>query len=346
MLILGIETACDDTSAAVVADGKDVLANIVWTQNQVHKRFGGVVPELAARRHMEVINYVIQAALDQAGVSFQQINAVGVNCRHGLLRSIMVGVAAAKAIAYSQGIPLIGVHHIEGHIYSNIIENPDIEFPHICLTVSGGHNLLILVHAPGKYELIGRTWDDSAGEAFDKVAKILGLGFPGGPIIDRLAKQGNPKAFDFPRPMLNSPSYDFSFSGLKTSVTTKVAQIKSQGSELNAADIAASFQQAVIDVLVAKTWKAAKEKNIPVISVAGGVSANSLLRTTFAELANQQGVRVIFSDISLCTDNGAMIAALAYYKYQQGYVSDWDLDALANAPLGDLGLIYKKPLRS
>jgi len=346
MIILGLETACDDTSAAIVEDGKTVLANIVWTQNKVHKQFGGVVPELAARRHMEVINHVIQEALDKANVSFQQIHAVGVNCRHGLLRSIMVGVAAAKAIAYSQGIPLIGVHHIEGHIYSNIIDHPDIEFPHICLTVSGGHNLLIHVHAPGKYELIGRTWDDSAGEAFDKVAKVLGLGFPGGPIIDNLAKQGNAQAFDFPRPMLNSPNYDFSFSGLKTAVTTKIAQLKASGSMLNNADIVASFQQAVIDVLVTKTLKAAENRKIAIVSVAGGVSANSLLRKTFSDLATQRGIKVIFSDISLCTDNGAMIAALAYYKYQQGYVSNWDLDAMANAPLGDLGLIYKKPLRT
>jgi N6-L-threonylcarbamoyladenine synthase len=344
MLILGIETACDDTSAAIVEDGKNVLSNIVWTQNQVHQRFGGVVPELAARRHIEAINYVIQAALDKANVSFQEIHAVGVNCRHGLLRSIMVGVAAAKAIAYSQGIPLIGVHHIEGHIYSNLIAHPDLEFPHICLTVSGGHNLLIHVHAPGKYELIGRTWDDSAGEAFDKVSKVLGLGFPGGPIIDNLSQQGNAQAFDFPRPMLNNSTYDFSFSGLKTAVTTRVAQLKATGNELNIADIAASFQQAVVDVLVTKTLKAAENKGISIVSVAGGVSANSLLRKTFAQLADQKGIKVICSDISLCTDNGAMIAALAYYKYQQGYVSSWDLDAMANAPLGDLGLIYKKPL--
>lgn len=333
MLVLGIETACDDTSAAVVADGRTILSNVVWTQKEVHERFGGVVPELAARRHVEVITYVIQEALDMAGVSFEQIEAVGVNCKRGLLRSVVVGVAAAKAIAYGCDIPLIGVHHIEGHIYSNIIGNPDIHFPHICLTVSGGHTLLVYVINHGKYELLGSTLDDAAGEAFDKVSKWLGLGFPGGPIIDRLSQQGDPQAFEFPRPMVDQPNYDFSFSGLKTAVIYTVNELKEQGKEINSADIAASFQQAVVDVLVTKTIRAARERNASTIAVAGGVSANGLLRKTLAELAPKYGLRILFPPLSLCTDNGAMVAALTYYKYKQGARSGLDLDAIASAPL-------------
>jgi N6-L-threonylcarbamoyladenine synthase len=346
MLVLGIETACDDTAAAVVRDGHEILSNIVWSQKQVHEKFGGVVPELAARRHLESINYVIQESLDTAGVSFSEIDAVGVNCKHGLLRSIVVGVAAAKAIAYSQSIPLIGVHHIEGHIYSNILGNPDIEFPHICLTVSGGHNLLIHVTGHDRYELIGRTLDDAAGEAFDKVSKLLGLGFPGGPLIDRLAQRGNPQAFAFPRPMLNRPGFDFSFSGLKTAVVNTVNELRAAGKEIIIADLAASFQQAVVDVLVTKTLKAAEAKNIKTITIAGGVSANSLLRDTFRELANRHGLKVIYPPISLCTDNGAMIAALAYHKLKDGQRSDIFLDAMANAPLGALEAVYKNPAKS
>lgn len=341
MLVLGIETACDDTSAAIVEDGRNILSNVVWTQKKVHEKFGGVVPELAARKHMEAMNYVVQEALDVAGTSFEKIDAVGVNCKHGLLRSIVVGVAAAKAIAFSYGLPLIGVHHIEGHIYSNIIGNPDIEFPHICLTVSGGHNLLIHVIDHGQYELIGRTLDDAAGEAFDKVTKLLGLGFPGGPIIDKLSKEGNPRAFDFPRPMIHHSNYDFSFSGLKTAVVNKVSELKEQGRKINIPDIAASFQQAVVDVLVAKTIRATEEKGIKTVTVAGGVSANSLLRQTLSGLAAERGLKVIIPDISLCTDNGAMIATLAYYKYKQGDVSSLDLDAMSNAPLGALQVVYK-----
>ena len=346
MLVLGIETACDDTAAAVVRDGQQILSNIVWSQKDVHEKFGGVVPELAARRHVESMNYVIREALDTAGVSFSEIDAVGVNCKHGLLRSIVVGVAAAKAIAYGRHIPLIGVHHIEGHIYSNILGNPNIQFPHICLTVSGGHSLLIRVIDHDRYELIGRTMDDAAGEAFDKVAKLLGLGFPGGPIIDRLARQDNPHAFEFPRPMLNQPGYDFSFSGLKTAVVNTVYDFRVRGKEVDIPNLAASFQQAVIDVLVAKTLRAAEAKNIKTITIAGGVSANSLLRDTFAELSARHGLEVIYPPMSLCTDNGAMIAALAYYKLKDGHRSDIHLDAKANAPLGALEAVYKNPVRA
>lgn len=345
MLILGIETACDDTSASVVEDGKNILSNVIWTQKKVHARFSGVVPELAARRHAEVITLAVREALDTAGVTFADIDAVGVNNRHGLLRSIVVGVAAAKAIAYAHNLPLVGVHHIEGHIYSNIIKNPDIGFPHICLTVSGGHNLLVVVADHGKYELIGRTLDDAAGEAFDKIAKRLGLGFPGGPVIDKTAKNGNPKAFDFPRPMMNRKTYDFSFSGLKTAVVNAIQDLEARNADNYAADIAASFQQAVVDVLVKKTVWAAAEHRISTVSAAGGVAANSLLRETLGGMAEKHALKIVFPEMSLCTDNGAQIAALAYYKLANGIRSGLDLDAKANAPLGDLNLLYSPKMK-
>lgn len=342
MIILGIETACDDTAAAVVENGHNIRSNVVWTQKEVHARFGGVVPELAARRHAEVISYVIQEALDNASVSTEDIDAVGVNNQHGLLRSIVVGVAAAKAIAYSLQIPLIGIHHIEGHIYSSIIENPDIDFPHICLTVSGGHNLLVHVISPGRYELIGRTLDDAAGEAFDKVARLLGFGFPGGPIIDALSNDGNPKAFDFPRPLIDSDDYNFSFSGLKTAVLYTVRELKKDDNEPDEykADIAASFQQAVIDVLVEKTLRAARKKQISTVTLAGGVAANNPLRTQLSQATKRENIELVLPSRPLCTDNGAVIAALAYQKLSRGIKSPMDLDARANAPIGELNLVY------
>lgn len=342
MLVLGIETACDDTSVAIVEDGHNVRSNVIWTQKQVHARFGGVVPELAARKHAEVISLVIKESLEKAGVTFSDIGLVGVNCKHGLLRSIVVGVAAAKAIAYSRNIPLVGIHHIEGHIYSNIVKNPDIEFPHICLTVSGGHNLLIYVADHGKYELMGRTLDDAAGEAFDKVSKLLGLGFPGGPIVDQLSRNGNPRSYNFPRPMIDHESYNFSFSGLKTAVLNKVNELKQEGKELDIPNIVASFQQAVVDVLVEKLMRAVSERKVSTISLAGGVAANSLLRETLTTMATERKLRFLYPDLSLCTDNGAMVASLAYYKYTRAnQTAEMDLDAMANAPLGDLNLIYK-----
>jgi len=332
--ILGIETACDDTSASVVQDGKKILSNVIWGQKQVHQKFGGVVPELAARRHTEVILYVIQEAINQASVDFKDIDAVAVNSMRGLLRSVVVGVSAAKAIAYSLNIPVIGVHHIEGHIYSLLLSNPELSFPFICLTVSGGHNILLNIVDHGKYELLGHTLDDAAGEAFDKVAKLLGLGFPGGPIIDQLSSSGNSKAYNFPRPMLKHPNYDFSFSGLKTAVLNVINDLKLKNIEINIHDIAASFQQAVIDVLYEKTIKAAYEKKINKIGIAGGVSANNLLRETFKSIARKKNLNIYFPELSLCTDNGAMIASLAYYKYKQGNISDMKLDAYANIPIG------------
>jgi len=330
--ILGIETACDDTSAAVVKDGQTILSNIIWDQQRVHEKYRGVVPELAARKHTEVITHVIESALDKAHLSYRDIDGIGVNAMRGLLRSVVVGVAAAKVIAYTHNIPIIGLHHIEGHVYSIILDHPDIDFPFLCLTVSGGHNMLIHVHGHGRYTLLGMTLDDAAGEAFDKVAKLLDIGFPGGPVIDRMAKSGNPDAFDFPRPMLNKKNDDFSFSGLKTAVLTTVKHLKKEGQVIPIPDIVAAFQQAVIDVLVTKTMRAAKREGISTIAVAGGVSANSQLRSVFTQVTADNNMQLYFPQKSLCMDNAAMIAALAFYKFQNFESSDLTLDACSNAP--------------
>jgi len=337
MNILGIETACDDTSAAIVRDGHTILSNVIWDQQRVHEKYRGVVPELAARKHTEVITYVIEAALDDANISFADIDGIGVNAMRGLLRSVVVGVAAAKVIAYTQNIPIIGLHHIEGHIYSIILDNPDIKFPFLCLTVSGGHNMLIHVHGHGQHTLLGMTLDDAAGEAFDKVAKFLNIGFPGGPVIDNLSKTGNPKAYDFPRPMLNKNNDDFSFSGLKTAVLTKVKALQKKGDTIPIPDIVASFQQAVVDVLVKKTMRAAIREGISTIAVAGGVSANSQLRQTFSRVTAEKNIKLYFPPMALCMDNAAMIASLAYYKFKNGESSNLSLDACSNAPFGMTG---------
>jgi N6-L-threonylcarbamoyladenine synthase len=342
MLILGIETSCDDTSAAVVEDGLQIRSNVISSQIKEHAPFGGVVPEIAARKHVEAASLIVERALDEAGVTYEDLDAVAVTARHGLLRSVVVGVSAAKALAYSLNIPLVGIHHIEGHIYSNLIEHGEnLTFPHICLTVSGGHTLLLLVHAINQYELIGRTLDDAAGEVFDKIAKYLDLGFPGGPVIDRLAAEGNPTAFDFPRPMLMSNNYDFSFSGLKTAVIKEIDKLRQDGIEPSIPDVAASFQAAAVDVMVTKTLRAAQDYGISTISVCGGVAANKGLRKAFEERRKSEGVSVFYPRMSLCTDNGAMIAGLAYFKLQEGITSDLRLDAQANAPLGAMQVVYK-----
>lgn len=342
MLIMGIDTACDDTGIGIVEDGHTIKSNIVWNQNKVHAKFGGVVPELAARKHAEIITLAIQESLDKAQKSFLDIDAIGVNCQHGLLRSIIVGVAAGKAIAYARDIPLIGVHHIEAHIYSNLINNPSLKFPFLTLTVSGGHNLLINCLDHGKYELIGRTLDDSAGEAFDKVSKLLGLGFPGGPLIENAAASGNSRAFNFPRPMIDRDNYDFSFSGLKTAVLKTVSGLKANNVSINVPDLAASFQMAVIDVLVNKTIRAAVNNNLSTIAVAGGVAANSLLKAVLSDAACANGIETFFPEIALCTDNGVNVACLAFYKLKSGLISGYDMEATASSPFGELNMLYKK----
>ncbi len=334
MLILGIETSCDETSAAVVEDGKNILSSTIAGQLDLLKKYGGVVPEVAARRHAELIGYVIKEALDTAGETLDDINAVAVTARQGLIGCLMVGVSAAKAVSYARNLPLIGVHHIEGHIYANRLSNPDLPFPHVCLTVSGGHNMILYVQDPQHMELMGSTLDDAAGEAFDKIAKFLGLDFPGGPVIDKLSKQGDRRAFNFPRPLKNSKNYDFSFSGLKTAVINMFKERLAAGEKLPLADIAASFQEAVVDTLATKTLRAAAEKGVQAVSVTGGVSANSRLREHFQEVCKKMGLQVFIPKLSLCTDNAAMIAAAGYARIVRGETSDLRLNVFPNAPLG------------
>jgi N6-L-threonylcarbamoyladenine synthase len=334
VLVLGIETSCDETAAALVADGRTILSSSIATQLDLLRKYGGVVPEVAARRHTELIGYVIKEALDTAGKTLDAVEAVAVTSRQGLIGCLMVGVAAAKSISYSRGLPLIGVHHIEGHIFANRLSHPDIPFPHVCLTVSGGHNMLLYVEDLSRYELLGATLDDAAGEAFDKVAKFLGLDFPGGPVIDRLSGQGNPRAFRFPRPMIHGQTFDFSFSGLKTAVVNRFRDSVARNEALPLADIAASFQEAVVEVLVAKTLRAVEERGVSSVSVTGGVSANSRLRSVFEETCRQKDVKVFFPKLSLCTDNAAMIAAAGYARIVLGERSDLRLNVFPNAPLG------------
>ena len=333
MLVLGIETSCDETSSALVTDGATIESSVIATQLDLLKKYGGVVPEVAARRHAELIGYVIKEALDKAGKTLDDVDAVAVTAKQGLIGCLLVGVAAAKSISYARNLPLIGVHHIEGHIFANRLSNPDLPFPHVCLTVSGGHTLLLHVPDETTYEVMGTTLDDAAGEAFDKIAKFFNLDFPGGPVIDKLAKQGDRTAFTFPRPMLRSGNYDFSFSGLKTSVINKFKSKVARNAALPLADIAASFQEAIVDVLIKKTLKAAEERGVNAVSVTGGVSANSRLREAFTEVCREKRLAVYFPRLSLCTDNAAMIAAAGYAKLKRGEVSDLRLDVMPNVPL-------------
>jgi len=294
MLILGIETSCDETSAALVVDGEVVLSNVIATQLDLLRKFGGVVPEIASRRHTELIGYVIKEAIDSAGKTLADVEAIAVTSRQGLIGCLLVGVAAAKSLSYSLRVPLIGVHHIEGHIFANRLSNPRMPVPHVCLTVSGGHTMLLYVQDSCRYELLGTTLDDAAGEAFDKIAKFLGLDFPGGPVIDKLSTQGDRKTFNFPRPMIRARTLDFSFSGLKTSVINAFKDRIAHNEMLPLADIAASFQEAIVDVLVSKTIRAATERGVSAVSVTGGVSANRRLREVFWIPVNRVRLRCSF----------------------------------------------------
>lgn len=333
MLVLGIETSCDETSAALVDDGRVMLSNVISSQLDLLKKFGGVVPEIAARRHTELIGYVIKEAVDSAGKTLSDVEAVAVTSKQGLIGCLLVGAAAAKTLSYSLQVPLVGIHHIEGHIFANLLSNPRIPMPHLCLTVSGGHTLLVYVQNYCQYELLGRTLDDAAGEAFDKIAKFLGLGFPGGPVIDRLAAHGSRTAFNFPRPLLKADTLDFSFSGLKTAVINAFKQKIAAGEELPLEDIAASFQEAIVDVLVAKTMRAALERGVSAVSVTGGVSANRRLREVFRDSCRREGIEVFFPQLSLCTDNAAMIAAAGYARLRRGEVAALNLNVFPNVPL-------------
>ena len=331
MNILGIDTSCDETAAAVVADGKKILSNIVASQVDLHQKYGGIVPELASRKHVESINYIIDQALTDAGISFNDIGAIAVTNRPGLIGALLVGLSVAKSLAYCYNLPFMGINHVEGHVYANFIAHDDLPMPNICLTVAGGHTMLIEVHEGLKYRLLGSTQDDAAGEAYDKVAQYLGLGFPGGRIIDDLAKKGKHTAIGFPRPLLNSGDYQFSFSGLKTAVRYFVDKAGEKLPPIE--DIAASFQTAVVDVLVQKTIRAAREKNAKAITLTGGVAANSQLRHTMRESGREIGVEVYYPPIQLCTDNAAMIAGIGYHKYQEGLRDGLDLNAYATASI-------------
>ncbi len=335
VLILGIESSCDETAASVVKNGREVLSNVISSQIALHTRFGGVVPEIASRKHIEKINQVIQEALSQAEVALEDITAIAVTYGPGLVGALLVGVSAAKAISFAAGIPLVGVHHIEGHISANYIENKDLEPPFVCLVASGGHSHLVVVKDYGEYEIIGRTRDDAAGEAFDKVARAIGLGYPGGPKIDRLSREGDPQAISFPRAKVEQNEYDFSFSGLKSAVLNYLNGCQMRGEKVNTADVAASFQAAVIDVLVSHSIHAVKAYGYDRFAIAGGVASNTSLREAFERECGLQNISFFRPSPVFCTDNAAMIAVAGYYDYLRGVRSGFDLNAVPNLKLGE-----------
>ena len=335
VLILAIESSCDETAAAVVKNGRTVLSNVISSQISTHTIYGGVVPEIASREHIKAVNYVIRRALAEAGVGLPEITAVGVTYGPGLVGALLVGVAEAKALAYAAKKPLIGVHHIEGHVSANFIEHPDLEPPFVCLIVSGGHTHLVIVKDYGKFEILGRTRDDAAGEAFDKVARAVGLGYPGGPKVDRTAREGNPHAIEFPRGKVDGSPYDFSFSGLKSAVLNHINHAKMTGEEIHVPDLVASFQNSVVDSLVSRTVMAAKEYGYGQVAIAGGVASNTALRAAMEQACNKAGIRCCYPSPVLCTDNAAMIGAAAYSEYCNGNIAGWDLNAVPNLKLGE-----------
>lgn len=335
VFILAIESSCDETAASVVKNGREVLSNIISSQIELHKLYGGVVPEIASRKHIEKINQVIEEALEKAEMTLDDMDAIGVTYGPGLVGALLVGVAEAKAISYAKKLPLVGVHHIEGHISANYIENLDLEPPFICLVVSGGHTHLVVVKDYGKYEIIGRTRDDAAGEAFDKVARAIGLGYPGGPKIDKLSKEGNPDAIKFPKAHVADAPYDFSFSGLKSSVLNYINGCKMKNETIIEADVAASFQKAVTEVLVEHAMMAVKEYGYDKFAIAGGVASNTTLRRAMEEACRNNGVQFYHPSPVFCTDNAAMIGVAAYYEFIQGTRHGLDLNAVPNLKLGE-----------
>lgn len=335
VMILAIESSCDETAAAVVKDGREILSNVIYSQIDLHTLYGGVVPEIASRKHIEKINQVIEEALHQAGKDLHEMDAIAVTYGPGLVGALLVGVSEAKAISFATGIPLIGVHHIEGHISANYIENKDLEPPFICLVVSGGHTHLVKVNDYGQYEILGRTRDDAAGEAFDKVARAIGLGYPGGPKIDKVSKSGNSDAIHFPRAKVDENIYDFSFSGLKSSVLNYINSAEMKGESICVADVAASFQKAVVDVLVDHSMEALKQNGYSKFAIAGGVASNSSLREAMREACQERNITFYHPSPILCTDNAAMIGAAGYYEYMKGVRSSYNLNAIPNLKLGE-----------
>jgi len=333
VLILAIETSCDETAASVVRNGREVLSNVIDTQIALHTRYGGVVPEIASRKHIEKINQVIEEALSQAGTALSDLSAVAVTYGPGLVGALLVGVSEAKAISFAAGLPLVGVHHISGHISANYVEYRELEPPFVCLVASGGHSHLVMVKDYGEYDVIGRTRDDAAGEAFDKVARAIGLGYPGGPKIDRISREGNPDAILFPRAKVADSEYDFSFSGLKSAVLNYLNVCRMKGEKFSQADVAASFQKAVVDVLVEHSLQAAEACGCDKLAIAGGVASNTSLRAAFERECAARGVRFYHPSPGLCTDNAAMIGAAAYYEYRKGIRHGYDLNAVPNLKL-------------
>ena len=333
--ILAIESSCDETAAAVVRNGRDVLSNVISSQIDLHTLYGGVVPEIASRKHIEKINQVIEQALAEARLNFENIDAIAVTYGPGLVGALLVGVSTAKALAFGLKKPLIGVHHIEGHICANYIENKELKPPFVCLVVSGGHSHLVKVKDYGEYEILGRTRDDAAGEAFDKVARAIGLGYPGGPKIDKVSREGNPEAIRFPRAKVGESEYDFSFSGLKSAVLNYLNSCQMKGEEFNQADVAASFQKAVVDVLVDHSISAINKYDLKQFAIAGGVASNSHLREALAVACAEKGIEFYYPSPVYCTDNAAMIGVAAYYEYIKGERHGYDLNAVPNLKLGE-----------
>ena len=333
--ILAIESSCDETSAAVVVNGREVLSNVIASQIDTHKKYGGVVPEVASRMHIEAINGVVEEALEEANITLDKIDAIGVTYGPGLVGALLVGLQFAKGLAFATKKPLIGVNHIEGHICANYIQHKELKPPFVSLVVSGGHTFIVHVKNYGEYEVIGQTRDDAAGEAYDKVARALGLGYPGGPKIDKLAKEGNPKAIAFPKANFHEETLDFSFSGVKSAVLNYLNKCKMQNIEVNNADVAASFQYAVIDVLKENVLLTCKKKNVKTIAIAGGVASNSSLRETLIKEASKRGIEVLFPAPILCTDNAAMIGSAAYFNFINEKISDLNLNSKPNLKLNN-----------
>ena len=334
-IILSIESSCDETSASVVVNGREVLSNVIASQIDTHKKYGGVVPEVASRMHIEVVDSVVKAALDEAGVKLEDVDAIGVTYGPGLVGALLVGLQYAKGLALGANKPLIPVNHIQGHICANFIQHKDLKPPFVSLVVSGGHTFIVHVKSYRDFEVIGQTRDDAAGEAYDKVARALGLGYPGGPKIDKLAKEGNENAIDFPRAKFHDDTLDFSFSGLKSAVLNYLNKAKMRGEEINKADVAASFQKAIVDVLKNNVFLTCEKRNLNKIAVAGGVASNSCLRETLIREGEKRGIEILFPEPILCTDNAAMIGSAAYFKFISGSDSDLNINAKPNLKLAE-----------